>query len=207
MDTATDSDTDTDTGLNTGPEHDYPVIRPERDDGEDVGAIHALTAEAFAEVAHASGTESAIIDALRDAGALTVSLVAVHAGRIVGHVAASPVTLDPTVGPSTEGWYGIGPLSVHPEFQRQGVGSALMRAVLDALIDRDATGAVLLGEPSLYQRFGFVERDGLTMTGLDPANASYFQALRLDGAGDGDGNDNAAYPQATVTYHPGFDAG
>ncbi|HIW90163.1 MAG TPA: N-acetyltransferase [Candidatus Corynebacterium avicola] len=188
-------------------EHDYPVIRPEGADGEDVGAIHALTAEAFATVDHASGTESAIIDALREADALTVSLVAVHAGRIVGHVAASPVTLDPPA----EGWFGLGPLSVHPEFQRQGVGSALVKAVVDALVDQDATGAVLLGDPGLYERFGFAARDGLTMEGLDPDNAAFFQALRLDVIDDADAAANgqagdASYPRAVVTYHPGFDA-
>ena len=179
-------------------EHDYPVIRPEGADGEDIGAIHALTAEAFATADHTSGTEAAIIDALRDAEALTLSLVAVHAGRIVDHIAASPVTLDPPA----EGWYGLGPMSVHPEFQRQGIGSALVKAVVDALVDLEATGAVLLGEPSLYQRFGFAEREGLTMAGLDPDNSAYFQAVRLDGGGAG----AVSYPQAVVTYHPGFDA-
>jgi len=162
-----------------------PVIRPERVDGSDIGAIRALTAEAFAKVEHASGTEAKIIDALRDA---------VHAGRIVGHVAASRVTLDP---PDGGWWYGIGPLSVHPDFQGQGTGSGLMRALLDLLIVYGATGAVLLGDPSLYARFGFAPRKGLTMAGLAPEQASYFQALRLDGT--------VGYPEATVSYSPAFD--
>lgn len=172
----------------------FPVIRPERVDGSDIGAIRALTNEAFATVEHASGTESKIIDALRDAGELRYSLVAVHAGRIVGHVAATPVALDP---PDGGWWYGIGPISVHPDFQGQGTGSGLMRALLDLLTIYGATGAVLLGEPSLYARFGFAHREGLTMAGLAPEQASYFQALRLDRKG--------GYPEATVTYSAAFD--
>ena len=191
---------DTEATVNpTGTEHDYPVIRPERSDGEDIGAIHALTAEAFAGVDNSSGTESAIIDTLRDEGALTVSLVAVHAGRIVGHVAASPVTLDP---PSAGDWYGLGPFSVHPDFQKQGVGTALARALIEQLVDLGAEGAVLLGDPSLYSRFGFEARDGLTMAGLGEENASYFQALRLD---DGADQSPASYPRAVVSYHAAFD--
>ncbi|MGO1949414.1 MAG: GNAT family N-acetyltransferase [Mycobacteriaceae bacterium] len=215
-------DTTVDTTTDAAPdavEHDYPVIRPERTDGEDIGAIHALTAEAFAGAEHSSGTESAIIDALRDADALTISLVAVHAGRIVGHAAASPVVLTPQREAQSEvevdelaesfgDWYGLGPLSVHPDFQRQGVGSALMRAMLDNLIELGAAGAVLLGEPSLYSRFEFFARDGLTMEGLPEEEAPYFQARRLDsGDGAGAAPDNAAaYPKATVRYHPAFDA-
>lgn len=187
MDTITDT---TAAPANQG----YPVIRPERIDGSDTGAIRALTAEAFAHADHATGSEAQIIDALRDAGALRYSLVAVHAGRIVGHAAASPVTLDPSDG---GWWYGIGPVSVHPDFQRQGTGSGLMRALLDLLIVYGATGAVLLGDPTLYARFGFAAREGLVKADLPPEQAASFQALRLDG--------RAGYPQATVTYHPAFD--
>ncbi|AGP30530.1 GNAT family N-acetyltransferase [Corynebacterium terpenotabidum] len=174
----------------------YPVIRPERFDGADIGAIRALTAEAFSHAEHAAGNESQIIDALRNAGALSYSLVAVHAGRLVGHAAASRVTLDPDDGGT---WYGIGPVSVHPDFRRQGTGSALMRALLDLLVVYGATGVVLLGDPSLYARFGFAPRPGLVMAGLPAEQASNFQALRLDGV--------AEYPAATVTYHPAFDVG
>lgn len=186
--------TDTTTASGTPVSVRLPVVRPERIDGSDTGAIRALTTEAFAHAVHTSGTESRIVDALRDAGALSYSLVAVHAGRIVGHAAASPVTLDPDDGGR---WYGIGPVSVHPDFRHQGTGSALMRALLDLLVIYGATGAVLLGDPALYARFGFAARDGLTMAGLAPADAANFQALRLDG--------KTTYPTATVTYHPAFD--
>ena len=61
---------------------------------EDAAIIRAITSAAFEGAPHSSGTEAAIVDALRAAGALTVSLVAVQNGEIVGHVAFSPVTID-----------------------------------------------------------------------------------------------------------------
>ena len=81
-------------------------------------AIHALTDAAFRDVPHSSGTEAAIVDALRDAGALTLSLVAEEQGRIVGHVAFSPVTIN---GEASR-WFGLGPVSVEPLEQRRGIG-------------------------------------------------------------------------------------
>ncbi len=103
------------------------VIRPEREG--DADTIRALTSEAFATAAHSSGTEAAIVDGLRADGALSVSLVAEEAGMIVGHAAFSPVTISGSPG----NWMGLGPISVAPDRQRQGVGTALMRAGLERM--------------------------------------------------------------------------
>ena len=78
---------------------------------EDAAIIRAITSAAFEGAPHSSGTEAAIVDALRAAGALTVSLVAVQNGEIVGHVAFSPVTIDC----KSTGWLGLGPVSVRPD--------------------------------------------------------------------------------------------
>lgn len=91
---------------------------------EDVFAIEAVTTAAFLNAPHTSHTEQFIVAALRAAGALSVSLVAEAEGAIVGHVAVSPVT----ISDGTPDWYGLGPISVLPAWQGQGVGSALMRA-------------------------------------------------------------------------------
>lgn len=174
-----------------------PLIRPETP--ADVPAIHALTVAAFSEAEHASGTEQHIVDALRDAGQLTLSLVAVGPvdgaapgeddAPLLGHVAASPVG----ISDGTAGWYGLGPLSVDPQHQGQGIGSALMRAALAELQRLGAQGCVLLGDPAFYQRFGFELRADLELPGLPPG---YFQALKL--AGD--------WPHGAVSYHEAFDA-
>jgi predicted N-acetyltransferase YhbS len=164
------------------------VIRDER--AGDAPAIAALITRAFAVAEHASGTEAAIVDALRAAGALSLSLVAVQGDAIVGHVALSPVGIDGVEG----GWFGLGPLSVDPARQRRGIGAGLVEAAIAWLRASGAAGCVLLGDPAYYRRFGFVS-DPMLRYG-DEASP-YFQYLSLAGP--------AARGQ--VTYHPAFDAG
>ena len=155
---------------------------------EDAAAIGELTAAAFADAPHASGTEARIVAALRQAGALTLSLVATaDDGRIVGHAAFSPVQIDRAAGR----WYGLGPVSVTPELQRQGIGGALIRRGLDRLAALGAEGCVALGDPAYYGRFGFVSDPALTYGG---EASRYFQRRVLKGDP----------PQGDVSYHPGF---
>ena len=164
-----------------------PIVRAEAPDDE--GAIRALTNAAFAGVAHAGGTEAAIVDALRAAGALTVSLVAEGGGAIVGHIASSPIAIDGI----DRNWFGLGPVSVLPRCQRRGIGTALIEAALAKLRAAGAAGCVLLGDPAYYARFGFARDAALTYA---DAPARYFQCLILAG------------PRARgeVRYHPAFAA-
>ena len=136
------------------------VIRPERPD--DADAIHDLTVIAFDPMPFSDGTEAPIVRALRDAGDLTVSLVDEEDGEIVGHVAFSPVT----IGGAEVGWYGLGPISVRPDRQRQGVGRRLVAAGLAELRSRGARGCALIGNPAVYGPMGFVGDDALTYRGL-----------------------------------------
>ena len=163
------------------------LIRPEN--AADAPAIRALTDAAFRNAPHSSGTEAAIVDALRDAGALTLSLVAESEGRIVGHVAFSPVTIDGRAG----GWFGLGPVSVEPARQRLGIGQALVLDGLERLKAAGAEGCVLLGDPAYYQRFGFVSDPRLRYGDVPP---EYFQRLSF----------TAVEPSGEVAYHPGFGA-
>jgi putative acetyltransferase len=156
---------------------------------EDVDAIRAVTSAAFKNALHSSQTEVAIVDALRNAGALAVSLVAVDEEAVVGHVAFSPVT----VNGELNGWYGLGPVSVRPDRQRNGIGQALIRAGLDRLKDLRAQGCVVLGEPRYYSRFGFVSDAQLRYRDVPP---EYFQRLAF----------TKAEPRGEVSYHAGFDA-
>jgi putative acetyltransferase len=163
-------------------------IRDERH--EDTDAIRTLTRAAFLDAPHSAGTEAAIVDALRDAGALAISLVAVEKGAVVGHVAFSAVTIDG----QPQGWFGLGPVSVEPSRQRAGVGRALIREGLGRLRAMGAGGCVVLGEPAYYGRFGFVSDPALTYPGVPP---EYFQCLVLSGD----------HPSGVVAYHAGFGAG
>lgn len=162
------------------------MIRPESPG--DVETIHALTAAAFQHAPHSSHTEHLIVDALRAADSLTLSLVDEREGELIGHVAVSPVSLSD----GTRGWFGLGPISVLPAWQGRGVGSGLMRAALQRLREQGAGGCVLLGDPAFYGRFGFRAEPGLLLPGVPP---EYFQAVALQGT----------LPHGAVTYHEAFD--
>lgn len=155
----------------------------------DTAAINAVIAAAFADQTGEGRTEQRIVEALRADGALSLSLVADIDGRIAGHVAFSPVR----VGDSAERWYGLGPVAVAPRDQRNGVGTALIRAGLSELADRGARGCVVLGDPEYYRRFGFRNEPGLTFGDVPP---QYFQALAF-GEREASGE---------VTYHASFSA-
>lgn len=162
-------------------------IRPERPG--DAAAIAAVTGAAFRDHAHSRQTEAAIVAALRAGGALAVSLVAVEGEALLGHAAFSPVTIDA----ADCGWFGLGPVSVAPDRQRGGVGSALIRDGLARLQAAGASGCVVLGDPRYYGRFGFRVIEGLIYPG---APVAAFQGLGF--VGD--------LPRGMVAYHVGFGA-
>ncbi|MDR3229853.1 MAG: N-acetyltransferase [Synergistaceae bacterium] len=154
-------------------------------------AIFELTREAFRGHPHSEGTEPLIVNALRDAGALALSLVAELGGKVIGHVAFSPVS----ISDGSLAWYGMGPLSVLPGFQGRGAGSALVREGLERLGPIGGKGCVLVGEPKYYGRFGFRNIPTLVYEGIPQ---EYFLALRL-GLESGSG-----WPNGMVTFHAGF---
>lgn len=158
-----------------------------RETESDIKAIDEITAAAFKDHPYSHQTEVFIIKALRAANALTLSLVAEVGGRVVGHIAFSPVT----ISDGSEGWYGIGPLSVAPEFQRQGIGKALVTEGLAALKDSGADGCVLVGDPEYYKRFGFRNFQGMTLEGVPPEN---FLGLAFV----------ESSPRGSVSFHEAF---
>lgn len=163
------------------------IIRPETP--KDTAAIRTLTDAAFVGVEHSSQTEGAIVDALRAADALTVSLVAEQDASIIGHVSFSPVLING----ADAGWFGLGPVSVSPSLQRGGVGSILIKEGLDRLATHGAQGCVVLGDPDYYGRFGFRSDHALRYGDVPPV---YFQSLVLGGEP----------ASGEVTYHAGFEA-
>ena len=126
---------------------------------KDVDAIRDLITFAFKDAPHSSQTEAAIVDALRKERALTLSLVAIEDGVLVGHVAFSPVTING----ETNGWYGLGPIAVRPERQRRGIGRVLIQEGLDHLRKMNGGGCVVLGDPAYYSRFGFMSNAQLRL--------------------------------------------
>jgi putative acetyltransferase len=165
----------------------YPVIRQES--YSDVAAIHAVTVAAFLDAPHTAHTEQFIVDALRKAEALTISLVAEQDGKVVGHVAVSPIS----ISDGSADWYGLGPISVRPELQRKGIGSLLMQTALRLLEERGAAGCALVGDPAYYSRFGFKPASGMVLPDVPP---EYFQALSF----------GPSLPCGVVTFHEAFGA-
>lgn len=155
----------------------------------DIDAIFELTRAAFLAEEHSSHTEQFIVNALRRSGQLTLSLVALDGEQLLGHIAASPVL----ISTGAAGWHGIGPVSVHPARQGQGIGSLLMRKALTTLRELGAQGCVVLGDPGYYARFGFQPRPGLILPGVP---AEYFMAQSF----------GAPPPAGSVSYHPAFEA-
>ncbi len=161
------------------------AIRSETD--ADVNAIGDVTAAAFKTLDISNHTEHFIIEALRAAKALVISLVADLDGEVIGHIAFSPVT----ISDGSRGWHGLGPVSVLPAYQRQGVGKALIREGLSRLKAMNAQGCCLVGHPDYYRQFGFRNPSGLVVEGVPP---EVFFALSFDGH----------YPEGIVTFHEGF---
>lgn len=164
-----------------------PLIRPETP--ADVAALAAVTEAAFLDAPHTGHNVQFILAGLRDAGALALSLVAEMDGVIVGNIAVSPVS----ISDGTLGWFGIGPVSVVPEWQGRGIGSTLMRAALARLTESGASGCVVLGDPAYYRRFGFANDAGLVLRDVPP---EYFMAVTF----------GPPAPHGTVGYHPAFAA-
>ncbi|WP_421186673.1 GNAT family N-acetyltransferase [Aeromonas enteropelogenes] len=164
------------------------MIRPET--GADHDAIEAVTAAAFLKAPHTDHNEQLIVRDLRQAGALSLSLVAEQEGRVVGHLCFSPVTI--TDG--SQNWFGLGPISVLPELHGKGIGSHLMAEGLAALEEQGVDGCVVLGDPGFYGRFSFEQNPALVLPGVPP---EYFMARTF----------GAASARGEVSYHPAFNQG
>jgi len=150
------------------------LIRRERE--ADVAAVRAVVVAAFGNDSGPEPIEAPLLDRLRaDTGWLpALSLVAVEAdGSVVGHVVCTRGAVAGTPA------LGLGPLAVRPDHQRQGVGSALVHAVLGAAEALEESVVCLLGDPAYYERFGFRPASELGIGAPEEAWGRYFQARAL----------------------------
>lgn len=164
------------------------IIRAEQP--QDQEAIRRVNVAAFEGHPFSRQTEHLIVEALRAADALDVSLVAELDGAVVGHIAFSLAQ----IGEVESGWFLLGPVAVLPDQQARGIGRKLIEAGLGALRSRGARGCVLVGEPAFYTRFGFAQVPGVTWAGVPAANVL---CLRISGP----------TPAGEVVYHPAFSVG
>jgi len=164
------------------------IVRPETD--RDLDAIREVNIVAFQGHPYSQQTEHLIVEALRAAGALELSLVADSGGDVVGHVAFSAAE----IGGLSTGWFLLGPVAVRPARQGEGIGRALVETGLDALRSRGASGCVLVGDPAFYGRFGFRQYPGVAWHGVPDENVL---CLLMSGE----------MPTGEVVHHPAFLAG
>ena len=160
-------------------------VRPENTN--DLETIENLISSAFENHPYSNHKEQFIVSQLRVSSALSVSIVAEHDEKIIGHIAFSAVKIN---GEECS-WYGLAPVSVVPEQQKSGVGSQLIKAGLEAIKHKGAKGCVLLGEPEYYEKFGFRAVDSLVLEGVPP---EFFLCLSFD----------EVIPSGKVEYHQAF---
>jgi putative acetyltransferase len=153
----------------------------------DIDAISEVTVAAFQNLAISNHTEQFIINALRNADALTISLVAEIDGQVVGHIALSPVT----ISDGSLNWYGLGPISVLPKYWKRGIGKSLVNKGLSKLKELDGNGCTLVGDPNYYKCLGFRNIPGLVYEGIPQ---EFFLALPF----------TEKVPQGIVVFHEGF---
>ena len=144
-----------------------PLIRKER--AEDISGVDAVVRAAFGRPEEAS-----LVEALRRAGAITVSAVAVLDSRIVGYVAFSPVTIN-----DEHSALALAPVAVAPDFQRQGIGTAVIRWALEECRRLRHGIVIVLGEPNYYCRFGFRPASEFGIECLLPVPSEAFMLLEL----------------------------
>ncbi len=161
------------------------MIRAER--ASDREAIFSVNARAFE-----TDLEARLVDVLRERDAVAVSLVAELDGAIAGHILISPVSV------GDREFVALAPLAVTPEHQRIGIGSALVRAGIDACRERGDAAIFVLGHAKYYPRFGFVPAGPKGLHYKHEEFDPHFFVLELrEGALDG--------VRGMVTYHPAFD--
>ncbi len=161
------------------------IIRPET--CTDYKAIREINIAAFADHPYSRQTEHLVVEALRAAGALKLSLVAEVEGEVVGHIAFSPITVAGKDIP----WFALGPVAVLPAVQKKGIGTALVNEGLRSLRALGARGCVLVGDPAFYSRFGFRHDPVMIMEGIPP---EFFLILPL----------SEQVPHGKVEHHPAF---
>jgi putative acetyltransferase len=151
-----------------------PTIRPET--AGDISGIRKVVEAAFEQPA-----EARLIEALRAGDGLTLSLVAVVADELVGHIAFSPVSIGGSlVNPPV---LALAPVAVSPGFQRHGIGIQLIESGLAAARELGTPAVIVLGHPGYYPRFGFRPASKYGITCPYPAPDEAFLAIELQSGG------------------------
>lgn len=167
-------------------------IRLEQSD--DVESIWQINTSAFA-----TNAEARLVNLIRDSDCECISLVAEidsdKGSIIVGHILFSPVEL--SHNRTNIKLMGLAPMAVTPEYQKQHIGSMLVKAGLEQCKMRGYDAVVVLGHPSYYPRFGFVPASRFNLQSEYDVPDEVFMAIELN-SGALENNDGV------IRYHPAF---
>jgi putative acetyltransferase len=120
------------------------VLAIRQEHSEDIAAIRGVNNSAFGRE-----QEGTLVDTLRSNAAAMLSLVATDNGRVVGHILYSPASVGSVAGAA------LAPMAVLPDYQRQGIGSELVRAGIQRLTNAGCPFIPVFGHVDFYSRFGF----------------------------------------------------
>lgn len=149
--------------------------------------ISNLMVKAFENHPHSHQTEGRIVEELRSQGALLFEIIEEQEGQIIGYCAFSPATIQGKSGK----WAALGPVAVHPEIQKHGIGSRLIRDGLEKIKKDGYDGCVLVGDRNYYSRFGFKNFPKLTVSGIPQ---EYVMAYSF----------HDDIPEGEIIFHPAF---
>ena len=121
------------------------------------------------------GGEGELVKRLREEGLMLVELVAVDGNEVVGHILFSRLAVEVDGRPVMAA--SLAPMSVRADRQREGIGAALIRKGLEALLAKGCEAAIVLGHPGYYPRFGFSA--ALARKLAAPFKGESFMALEL----------------------------
>lgn len=170
-----------------------PAFHIRAEGPDDVDAIRRVN-----ELAFAGRAEADIVDALRAAGAIVLSLVALdESDRVIGHALVSPVTVE--TGEGETGLVGLEPVAVLPSDQERGVGTQLIEACLEKLRERGHAAVVVVGDSNYFSRFGFIAAERWDLHWAADAPEDVFMVLELAPG-------RLAGTRGTVRYRPEFAA-
>ena len=146
------------------------------------------------ELAFGQAVEADLVERLHREAAVATSLVAQFAGQVVGHILFSPVHAEHAAARRLAG---LAPMAVVPHFQRQGIGSLLVRDGLESCARLGYDGVVVLGHPHYYPRFGFAPAHHFGLRCEYDVPLEAFMALELPGH-------SLEGVRGLVRYHPTF---
>ena len=122
------------------------TIREEQ--SKDIKIIRDLNKRAFGQT-----QEADLVDKLRQNCEDLLSLVALMQNQVVGHILFTPIMVE-SEDNIVKGM-ALAPMAVLPEYQRQGIGSELIRTGIEKLKMRQCPFIIVLGHAEYYPRFGF----------------------------------------------------